>query len=103
MLLIPAPACAQAQGQDALLAQAQLMGRSLFQSAAYINLNRSDEDYVYDLYLAYLQRPPDTSGYNFWLNILRNDNASGIDGRAHLLAGFEASDEFRFRIYALTP
>jgi Domain of unknown function (DUF4214) len=94
---------AQAQGQAALLSQAQLMGRALFQSADYLNRNRSDEDYVYDLYLAYLQRPPDTSGYNFWLSILRNDNANGIDGRAHLLTAFEVSDEFRIRVYALNP
>jgi hypothetical protein len=85
---------AQAQGQSVLLSQAQAFGRALFQSPDYINSNRSDEDYVKDLYLAYLQRSPDDSGYGFWLSVLKDDEAHGIDGRAHLLSAFEGCGEF---------
>jgi hypothetical protein len=85
---------AMAQGSSNLLAQARALGRSLFQSAAYASLNRSDEEFVTDLYAAYLQRQPDPGGYDFWLATLRSDNAQGLNGREHLLQGFEFSTEF---------
>lgn len=92
---------AQTQGQPQLLAESRLFGRALFQSAAYAALNRSDEDFVSDLYWGYLQRAPDESGYNFWLSVLRNDNAQGINGREHLLQAFELSDEYRILVESL--
>jgi hypothetical protein len=85
---------AMAQGSSNLLAQARALGRSLFQSPAYASLNRSDEDFVTDLYAAYLQRSPDPQGYEFWLATLRSDNAQGLNGREHLFQGFEFSIEF---------
>jgi Domain of unknown function (DUF4214) len=85
---------AQYQGTDALLSQARIFARSLFQSADYINRNESDENYVDDLYWAYLRRAPEESGYNFWLSVLKNDEAQGLDGREHLLQAFEGSQEF---------
>jgi hypothetical protein len=81
-------------GKDQKLAQARALARALFQSGEYLSLNRSDEDFVTDLYAAYLEREPDEGGYNFWLSILRDDNANGRDGREHLLQGFEYSTEF---------
>lgn len=92
---------AQAQGQPQLLAEARTFGRALFQSAEYAALNRTDEDFVSDLYWSYLQRAPDESGYNFWLSVLRDDNARGINGREHLIQGFEHSDEFRVLLESL--
>jgi len=85
---------ALAQGPSNLLAQARALGRSLFQSAEYASFNRSDEEFVIDLYAAYLQRDPDPGGYEFWLSVLRSDNAQGLNGREHLLQGFEYSTEF---------
>ncbi|HEX8633127.1 MAG TPA: DUF4214 domain-containing protein [Pyrinomonadaceae bacterium] len=92
---------AAAQGQEQLLAEARALARAVFQSAEYINLGRSDEDFVTDLYNAYLWRAPDADGYNFWLNTLRNDNAQGINGREHLLQAFEYSTDFANLIYSL--
>lgn len=73
----------------------------MFQSTEYINLNRSDEDFVADLYYAYLQRAPDSDGYNFWLGVLRSDNAQGLNGREHLIQGFEWSGDFMNLVYSL--
>jgi hypothetical protein len=94
---------AQAQGQAQLLAEAQAFGRSLMQSTDYINRDRSDENFVYDLYRVYLQRDPDEGGFNFWLGVLQSDNAQGMNGREHLLQAFEQSAEFANLVYALEP
>lgn len=93
---------AQALGQQQTLNEAKAFERSLFSSAEYLSLNRSDEDYVTDLYAAYLLREPDTDGYNTWLTTLRDYNAQGLNGREYLLQGFENSDEFSFLISDLT-
>ena len=85
---------AYAQGSNNVLVQARALGRSLFQSAEYASLNRTDEEFVTDLYAAYLQRDPDASGYANWLSTLQYDNAHGLNGREHLLQGFEYSIEF---------
>jgi hypothetical protein len=85
---------ALAQGPSALLVQARALGRSLFQSAAYVSRNRTNEEYVTDLYNAYLGRVPDPDGYAFWLSVLQSDNAQGLNGREHLILGFELSPEF---------
>jgi hypothetical protein len=54
------------QGQSQLLAAAQTLGQQLFdlgnQSNEYNQRNRSDEEFVTDLYFAYLQRSPDEVG-----------------------------------------
>jgi hypothetical protein len=58
------------QGQTQLLTTAQSLVVSLFQSTEYVNRNRTDHDYVSDLYNAYLQRAPEQDGWNFWMNIV---------------------------------
>ncbi len=85
---------AQSQGQWQTLNEAKAYMRSLFYSGEYINRSQSDENYVTDLYVTYLLREPDSEGYNFWLQVLYSDNAQGLDGRGHLLRGFEESGEF---------
>jgi len=85
---------AQAQGAPALLAQARSLGRYLFYSSEYVSLNRTNEEFVADLYYAYLQREPDTGGYNFWLSVLQNDIAQGQNGKEHLILAFEGCPEF---------
>jgi RHS repeat-associated protein len=76
------------QGLPQLLAAAKSAARGLFESAEYAARNRTNTQYVTDLYNAYLQRAPDTSGLNFWVQDAQNN------GRAHTLASFEASTEF---------
>jgi Domain of unknown function (DUF4214) len=85
---------ADAQGGDQRLAQARTLARAVFTSSEYAALNRSDEDFVTDLYAAYLGRDPDEGGYNSWLAALHDDEANGRDGREHLIQGFEYSTEF---------
>lgn len=92
---------AHAQGQQQMLAQARAFERSLFQSAEYASLNRSDEDFITDLYWAYLMRNPEDAGYYGWLSILQNYNAQGVNGREYLLQGFEGSAEFQNLVNSL--
>jgi hypothetical protein len=86
---------AQAQGSAQLLAQAQALGSTLFHSQEYINRNRSDSDYVFDLYEAFLQRYPDQSGWDFWTG------GVGRDGRDNVLQAFIVCDEFHNNVTAL--
>lgn len=78
-----------AQGQAQLIAAAQNLGNSLFQSPEYAARSRSDYDYVYDLYKAFLQREPDQGGWDFWAN---NVAQYGRDGA---LNAFGTSQEFQ--------
>jgi hypothetical protein len=79
---------AQAQSQGTLLNAAQNLGWTLFQSPEYASRGRSNYEFVYDCYVAYLQRLPDQSGWNFWT---ANTNANG---RAATLMAFAVSSEF---------
>jgi hypothetical protein len=92
---------AAAQGQAQMLAEARALGRAIFQSAEYTNVTRSDEDFVTDLYNGYLGRAPDPNGYSYWLDVLRNYNSQGINGREYVLQGFEYSTEFANLVYPL--
>ena len=76
------------QGESQLLAAAKLVARGLFESSEYVARGRTDSQYVTDLYNAYLQRAPDTSGLNFWVQDVQNN------GRGHTLTSFEVSSEF---------
>jgi len=90
-----------AQGQAQLLTEARALGRAVFDSAEYNNVSRSDEDFVADLYNAYLGRDPDQSGWSFWVSVYRNDPAQGVNGHEHLLQAFEQSTEFIDLVYSL--
>ena len=58
----------QAQGQGRLIKVAQDLGTALFTSSEYTNTNH--HNYVTDLYAAFLQRTPDSGGYNNWMSAL---------------------------------
>ena len=92
-----------AQGQAQLLAEARALARGVFDSAEFMNVGRSDEDFIADLYFGYLGREPDQSGWNFWVSVYRNDLAQGINGHEHMLQAFEQSTEFIDLVYALEP
>lgn len=88
------------QGEPQLLAAAKSVARGLFESTEYAARNRTNTQYVTDLYNAYLQRAPDTSGLNFWVQDAQNN------GRGHTLDSFEVSTEFATlaeTIYGTTP
>jgi hypothetical protein len=79
---------AQQQGSAQTLAVAQSLGYTIFQSQEYANRGRSDSEYIYDLYKGWLQREPDQSGWDFWLNQVYQH------GRAAVLPAFPLSIEF---------
>jgi YD repeat-containing protein len=56
------------QGANALNQTVAYLGRTLFKSTEYINLGRTDTQFVTDLYWAFLQRAPDTPGLNWWVS-----------------------------------
>src|SRR5205085_2315473 len=91
----PTLAQAQAQGSAQLLAQAQNLGRALFQSQEYVNRYRSDSDYVYDLYKGFLQREPDQGGWDFWTGGVQ------ANGRDAVLQAFIVCQEFYDHVTAL--
>src|SRR5712691_1928485 len=73
---------AYAQGQSSFLTAMQNLGNSLFTSQEYLNRNRADHDYVYDLYKAYLYREPEQAGWDFWTSQVP------INGRDNVRLGF---------------
>jgi RHS repeat-associated protein len=76
------------QGEAQLITSAKSVARGLFESPEYVARGRTDSQYVTDLYNAYLQRGPDTSGLNFWVG---NTQANG---RGATLNAFEVCTEF---------
>ena len=85
------------QGGEALLAASQNMGWRIFQSQEYANRGRSDRDYVYDLYWAYLRRTPDQGGWDYWTSVVPSNN------RDNVRRGFDFSTEFENVVKSLCP
>ena len=63
--------------------------RSFIFSQEYINLGLSDEEYVKNLYIAFMGREYDEGGYNNWMTGLKNGMT-----RDEVFAGFANSAEF---------
>ena len=57
---------AYSQGTSQFWTAMQNLGAAVFTSQEYINRNRTDHWYVYDLYQAYLWRDPDAGGWAHW-------------------------------------
>lgn len=79
---------AQAQSQGTQLSAAQNLAYAVFQSPEYASRGRSNRDFVYDCYVAFLQRGPDLPGWDFW-----EDQADAY-GQAAVLPAFGLSSEF---------
>ncbi len=78
---------AAAQGQSQVITEAQTMGGEIFVATNY-NSNRTTEEYVTDLYVAFLQRTPDGPGLGFWVG------QTQAYGRANTLNAFKVSGEY---------
>ena len=65
------------------------MGYGFFFSDEYLKLDKSDEDYVKDLYRAFMGREFDEAGLAAWC-----ENLSNGDSRVSVLNGFALSQEF---------
>jgi uncharacterized protein DUF4214 len=78
---------ATAQSNSTTLAAAQSLGNTLFQSQEYANRGRSNVNFVYDCYKAWLQREPDQSGWDFWTN------QADVNGQPAVLQAFVVCGE----------
>ena len=58
-------------------------------SQEYLNKEKSNEDFVNDLYAMFFGREADSEGYAYWLSALENG-----DSRENIFAGFANSQEF---------
>ncbi|HKR12576.1 MAG TPA: RHS repeat-associated core domain-containing protein [Pyrinomonadaceae bacterium] len=88
---------AYTQGQTQFLTAMQNLGNAIFSSQEYINRNRTNSEYVYDLYKTYLVREPDTDGWAFWTAIV------ATDGRNQVRNGFAWSAEFNQKVSGASP
>ena len=59
-----------------------------FFSDEYLNKNKSDEDFVQDIYEVFMGREPDQAGHDYWVSQLASIS------REDVFAGFANSDEF---------
>ena len=66
-----------------------------FHSAEYAARNRTDEQFVHDMYYAWQQRPADEEGYAEWVRTISGS------GREHVIDGFADGGEFAGRVGAL--
>ncbi|MDX6446719.1 MAG: hypothetical protein QOH71_3793 [Blastocatellia bacterium] len=68
---------AAAVGLAAVQAQVETMGRSLF-AAQVTDYSISDQQFVTNLYEAFMQRGPDAGGLGFWTSIAGGGNRQGV-------------------------
>ena len=88
----------QAQGNGQLIKVAQSLGDAIFGSTEYISLGTGDPVFVTDLYEAFLQRAPDSGGYNWWIAAI-----NGGSSRTAVRNGFAYSLEFQNNVVRLCP
>jgi len=72
-------------------------GQTLFTSQEYINHNRTNSEFVFDLYKAFLYREPDPDGYAYWVSMVP------IIGRDNIRLAFEVAPEFYTKVFGTSP
>ena len=85
------------QGTNAVLFGARELGMTLFESKEYADRNRSDFDYVGDLYWTYLMHNPDYAGQQFWTQQVPSM------GRENVRHAFDECTEFYNVVATITP
>ncbi len=88
---------AYAQGQSQFLTAMQGLGTTHFTSQEYLNRNRTDSEFVYDLYKAFLYREPDSEGYASWVSLVP------VNGRDNIRLAFEWAPEFYTKVSGISP
>src|SRR5262249_28650639 len=86
------------QGQTSMLMAMKEFGMTIFESQEYAQRNRTNHEYVWDLYRTYLMRDAneDQDGWNFWTGVC------GTYGRDAVRQAFDESDEFHNIVAALS-
>jgi YD repeat-containing protein len=85
------------RGQTSMVLSLRELGKTVFESADYAALGRSNHWYVYDLYKTYLMREPDAPGWAFW------ESACIPNGRENVRRAFDECTEFAGIVSTLTP
>jgi hypothetical protein len=88
---------AQCQGAAAVVSQADAISSQFAGSAEYLARNRFVDQYVGDLYNAFLRRGGDLTGVQFWITQI----SSGALTRDQARKAFVASPEFGARVNAV--
>ena len=88
---------AQCAGAGQVYTAVDQISSSFIYSAEYVSRNRSNTDYVGDLYYAFLRRGGDLAGVNYWINRL----TSGAETREQLHKDFINTPEFSGRVNAI--
>ena len=73
------------------------LGQTLFTSQEYINRGRSNDDFVEDLYRAFLYRASDPGGKANWVAMVP------INGRDNVRLAFEVAPEFYTKVFGTSP
>lgn len=85
------------QGQWQFHDEMRNLGRTLFTSQEYLNRGRTNSEFVYDLYKAFLYREPDADGFAYWVSVVP------INGRDNVRLGFELAVEFYTKVFGTSP
>jgi lysyl endopeptidase len=88
---------AQCQGSAAVVAQVEAISSAFALGTEYTARNRSNSEYVVDLYNAFMRRGADLGGVQYWTGLL----ASGQQTREQVRRQFIASAEFQARVSAV--
>ena len=80
---------AAAQSEEAVVAKAREIARAQVESTAYANRNRTDREFVADLYQVFWQRVPDQAGWEHWTREVT------LRGRESVLMRFSSSTAFK--------
>jgi len=88
---------AQCQGAGAVTSQADEISALFVGSGEYASRNRSNAQYVADLYNGFLRRGGDLGGVNFWINQI----SSGAQTREQVRVQFRNSAEFGARVQGI--
>lgn len=87
---------AYAHAQTSMVMSSRELGKTLFESAEYAARNRSNHDYVYDLYQTYFMRNPDSGGWSYWEGLVPSV------GRENVRRAFDESPEFATKVATVT-
>ena len=88
---------AQCAGAGSVYSAVDQISSSFLYSAEYLGRNRTNAEYVGDLYYAFLRRGGDLAGVNYWINRL----ASEAETRGQLQKDFINTPEFSGRVNAI--
>ncbi len=92
----PQIVAAKAQGNSQLLEKVKAFEQELFSSSQYAARNRTNEEFIEDVFYAHLQRPPTQAEQDSWLSYLQNlpPSIPQHRRRLRLISEIELSTEF---------